>query len=395
MHRPALVALVLALLAPGCSSGSNPSEKGQPSPLPYGYREPARSASQAPPKVEGEELDEIVAVVWGQVLTRRRLVREIGPRAPGQDESSFRKQLAAAQLRWAQQQLFVKAAEQEGIQIPSAYLDEEVTKKKAKMTQQLSKNTGRPVTWEEYLAQQHTSDAEFRDDVREDAMQYFYLQKLRSGLGRGSRPQVDFVVSPAEVRRLYREQPELFDAPQEVTFAIFQLRFVDAATGDVSPADAEAATRAKAAAVAAAFRAGEAPAAIARRFALDERDWKAFEEPVRRYPVEQVSGWLFDPARRAREATVIEPERAGGPVVVGLLSVTPREKRTYDESYDKVVAAYREGRALRLANTKLIEMVQGGAVAWPEELANAIVDQARDTLQKLDADPVLGKATFR
>src|SRR5262245_8900008 len=109
MHRPAVLAsLLAAVLLSGCEgtnpSQSNPSEKARPSPLPYGYRAPTGAAAQPAKKTEGEELDEIVAVVWGEVRTRRRLIRESGPRAEGQDEASFEKALAMRRLRWAREQ---------------------------------------------------------------------------------------------------------------------------------------------------------------------------------------------------------------------------------------------------------------------------------------------------
>src|SRR5262245_3317925 len=144
MHRPAVLALAAALLLAGCETANpadsaNPSEKARPSPLPYGYKEPKGESERPVPKADGEQLDEIVAVVWGEVLTRRRLIREAGPRTEGQDKQSYEKSLALRRLRWAREQLFVKAAELEGLQISAAMLDEVVEERMEQEVKELSK----------------------------------------------------------------------------------------------------------------------------------------------------------------------------------------------------------------------------------------------------------------
>jgi hypothetical protein len=407
MHRPAVLAPLLAaplfaaLLLAGCESTnpaqSNPSEKPAPSPLPYGYREPKGDAARPPPKTDGQEMDEIVAVVWGEVLTRRRLIRESGPRVEGQDEAAFERSLAMRRLRWAREQLFVKAAEFEGISIPAASLDEAVEERRQKEIETLSKNTGRPVTFDEYLKQQNMSEEEFRTSVKNSETTRALLFKHLTGLGRGTRPQVDWNVTPAEVRRMYREQPEEFDDPQKAAFVVYQLRYVDHAVGDVSPIEAEALTRKQAEDVAAAFRAGEAPEAIAKRFAFDERTWRAYPTPVEQLPppLKPVADWVFAPERKPHESAVIEPPKMGGPLVLGILEVVPARKHTFEEAYDDVVERYRLGRRLRMESLMIIELVQGGSIAWPTDLANELVDQARETLKELDQDPVLSRARFR
>jgi hypothetical protein len=277
---------------------------------------------------------------------------------------------------------------------------------KAKAVEVLSENTGRPATFEEYLAQQNISEEEFRQSVHDAELQQAYFTKLSRGLFRGARPQVDLTVSPAEVRRLYREQPKLFDVPPEVTFAFYTLRVIDEAVGDVSPAQAEEATRRKAEAIAQALRAGEAPAAIAKRFAVDERLWREFKEPEREFRIPKIDEWLFDPARKPRDAKVFAPEDLvdprmpdvpppDGPVVLGTLTVTPGKKLDFNEAYDDVVAAHQEGRGLRLRELKIIELVQGGAIAWPADLADELVEHSRAQLARIDEHPRYARARFR
>jgi hypothetical protein len=75
--------------------------------------------------------------------------------------------------------------------------------------------------------------------------------------------------------------------------------------------------------------------------------------------------------------------------------VVPARKRTLDEAYDEIVERYRFGRRLRMESLMIIELVQGGSIAWPADLADQLVDEARNTLRELDADPVYSRARFR
>lgn len=396
-----LVLAAAALALPACNSaslGANPADanptEGRISPLPYGYQEPASRPAAARPE-GGQELDEVVAVVWGEVLTRRRLVRETGGRQPGQDDAAFERELGLRRVEWAREQLLVKAAQQEGLRIVEAQLDEAMEREKARKVKELGENTGRPVTFEEYLAQQRISEQEFRAGVKNRELKRAYLAKLLVGLGKQARPQVDLSVSPAEVRRLYRERPEDFDVQPGVRFALFQLLTVEALTGDTTPAQAEERTRAKAEQVAQALRAGTPPAEVARRFELSDRAWtqsKGFEEDFR---FAEGKPWLFDPSRRKGDARVFEFEKAaGGPVVLGVLETRPGAKMTFDEAYGKVVTVYELVRQNRLENEKVIELVQAGG-AWPESLADSLVEDARRRLARLDKDPVYSRARFR
>lgn len=393
--RSPLAALPLAALLALGACDSNPAGEGRASPLPYGYREPQgkidRSASQ-----QGAALDEISAVVWGEVLTRRRLIRETGGRVEGQDDAAFERELASRQLEWARTQLMVKAAEQEGLRIVPAVLDDALARERERLTLELSKNTGRPVTFEEYLAQQRLSEEEFRTRVQQREMRMAYLRKLLVGFGKQVRPQVDLTVSPAEVRRLYRERPELFDTKPAARFALFQLQTVDAMVGDVTPVQAEQVTAQRAEELARLFASGVASAELAQRFKLGERQWKEFDQLSERFSFEAGSTWLFAPERRVRDAKVFEfEETPGGPVVLGVLELRVGAKRTFQESYDDVVRAYEVGRQGRLEAIKVIELVQGGTVVWPASLADQLVDAARGTLDKLDRDEVLSRARFR
>lgn len=400
-RAPGLLAcLAVACTLGACSGanplGANPVAVEAPSPLPYGYREPERRLGASRPQAEGEELDAITAVVWGEVLTRRRLLRETrGPAASPGDEGVER-DLQRRRIEWVREQLLVKAAELEGIRLVPSVFDPMVEDEKARMVKEYTRNTGRPVSFDEVLAAERVSEEEFRMRMRNQVMRELYLRKLKAGLGRGTRAQVDMAVTPAEVRRTYRELPGLFDEKQGASFALFQLRTIDAMVGEVGPAEAEALTRRKADEIAAAFRAGVAPAEIARRFGLDERQWRVNEQVVDRFQVPEGAAWLFDPARRAGDAQVFQFEQVvGGPVVLGVREVRPAKTRSIEESWDAVVRVTRIGRELRLENQRILELAQGGAVIWPASLADEVLDDARRRLEEIDADERLSRARFR
>jgi hypothetical protein len=395
------LALLLAACANPSNGGSNPfdgnpSGEGRPSPLPYGYREPKGRVERGAAAEQGEELDSISAVVWGEVLTRRRLIRETGGRKEGQDDTAFERELQRRRLAWSKEQLLCKAAETEGLRIVPAVLDDALAREKKRLVEELSKNTGREVTFEEYLAQRQISEDEFRTSVKNRELRMAYLRKLLVGLGTQVRPQVDFTVTPAEVRRLYREQPDLFDEKPAASFALFQLFATEALVGDMSFVEAEKATAERAQQIVAAWQAGEDAASIAARLGLSKRQWSQVDQLVETFQVPVASEWLFAPERRPRDARVFEfPELPGGRVVLCVLEVRAAKKRTFEESYDDVVNAYEMGRQSRLEALKVIELVQGSSVVWPASLADLLVDEARVTLQRLDQDPVLSRARFR
>lgn len=391
--RLLLLATCASLLLAACDS--NPAGEGRVSPLPYGYKEPT-SRPRVARAAEGQQLDEIVAVVWGDVLTRRRLIRETGGRVAGQDDAQFEADLERRRVQWAREQLLVHAAEQEGLRLDPSVLDEAVEEFKREELEAASKNTGRPVTFEEYLQKRDLSAEEFRQQVRNREMRRGYLRKLLVGLGRSVRPQVDLTVSPAEVRRLYREEPALFDDQAGARFAFFLIPTLDELVGEATPAQAEAAARAKAEQVAQAFRAGTAPADIARRFGLSERVWREAPEVQSEFRYPEGAAWLFAPERRPRDARVFEFEKEpAGPIVLGVLEVRAAKKLDFDTAYDAVAEKYRLARQVRLENQKVIELVQGGSVVWPDSLADLLVDQARQQLATLDKDPVFSRARFR
>ncbi|MHC5011957.1 MAG: SurA N-terminal domain-containing protein, partial [Planctomycetota bacterium] len=148
MHlRPTrLVALLAVVLLAACSSDPEVT----PSPLPPGYRPiPAGAETAARPlpgEERGEALDEKLAVVAGEVITRRRLLREMKGQGPGQDEAALERALHQLLKQRARLLLFVKEAQRTGISLSEQKLDEVVQARLEASVKEASETVGQPVT---------------------------------------------------------------------------------------------------------------------------------------------------------------------------------------------------------------------------------------------------------
>lgn len=404
---------ILVLLAAGCSNSSNlanssnaanPSNPEQiPSCLPPGYRPcpPGSEVPQPTSEPRGEELDVLLAVVEGEVITKRRLAREAGGLAPGQDPSMFERQLHRRLLQRARLLLFVKEAERAGVLVRDPLLDKVVEDHLAQSAKEAAERTGETVTVEAYLADKGITREEFRDHVREQLMFQGYVMKLKEGIGGLGRPQVDMDVSPAEVRRIYWDHPRAFDEKPGVRFAFFQPIVENYLVDDIGVLDAEEKAVADAEAMAQAWRQGVAPEQIASRYELGEREWRAaaeeefFEENVGvvRLFGEQANAWLFDPARSPGEATVLY--ESSGPVVFGILERREGRHVPYEEAHDKIVLLVQGVRTQRLIEEKLIEILSSRNAVQPSGLAAELLAGARHRISEIDSDPIAAAARFR
>jgi hypothetical protein len=396
-ERPLLLLLTASGLLGACSS----KPETRPSPLPYGYayrQGTAPKDPRPPPAASGEQLDAAIAIVGDDVLTRRRLIRETGGRVADESDAAFERGLKKRMLNWAAERVFVQAAERIGIKLPEASLDEYVKEQSDKLVKRAREDTGQPVTLADVLAERHISYEEFRESWRSKLYVMLYLRKLMVGIG-GTRPEVDMEVSPAEVRRVYRANPGLFDQQAGARFSLWQLQVKTYLVGDRSFIDAEQEATRQAEALGQAFKAGASPAEVARRFAVPPEDWRENEQFVEqdsfreRFRDDQTTAWLFAPERRARDTLGIALPH--GPLVVGVLEVRPPRRRSFEEVYDDVVARMKRGRELRVEKEELIRLVRQGAVAWPEELADALAMDAQETLGLLERDPAMAGARFR
>jgi len=413
-QRSLPVGLLALLLSAGCagdgnmsnpSNSSNPSNASNPknrtpSCLPPGYRPRPRGGEGATPapEIRGEELDAKLAVVEGEVITRRRLVREIGARTPGQTEAAYERALGRRLREKAKVILFAREAERVGVNLSPQKLEEVVEEELARQVREAEKTIGRSVTREEYLAEQNLTYTEFRDRVREELLYQAYVVKLMRGFGEQARPQVDFEVTPAEVRRIYWSHPGAFDEKPGIRFAAFQITVERFLVGDTGFLEAEEKALAAAEALAERFRRGGDPEALAREAGLGEGEWQASKdfaepEPLARLFGDETAAWFFDPARRPRDARVV-PE-AVGPVVLGIVDRRAPKRIPYEEAYPKVENLIRLVRQRMLVEQRLVEILSTKRVVQPEALADELLYESRRALEEMRKDPVVASARFR
>ncbi|MFV1958562.1 MAG: hypothetical protein ACC662_04020, partial [Planctomycetota bacterium] len=336
LSLPALHVVLLGVVLAGTAcaggngaNGSNASNRSNPknrtpSCLPPGYRPSVgpQAARRKPREVRGEELDVKLGVVEGKVITRRRLVREAGPRAPGQTEAAYERAIHRRLKNRVRLLIFVREAARMGIQVPPQRLDEIVTDQLERDVREARKTTGEPVTIESYLAEKGLTMKEYRDQLREEFLYRLYLRRLVMGLGGPTRPEVDMEVSPAEVKAIYWGHPGAFDEKPAVKVAIFQIDVERFLSDDVGFLDAEDLADERAKTLAQGFEAGGDPEALAKRFEIPDDQWSVSprfleRKVLKRLTSEEAVAWLFDPARKATDATVL-PESLG-PIVVGVV----------------------------------------------------------------------------
>jgi len=353
-----------------------------------------------PPPSEAKNLDESMAVVEGTVLTRRRMVRALGPRPETQEEDEYEHRLRRKLVERATELVFLKAAEREGLKIPPEYLDNAVREQGRKEVDAATKKLGRPVTLEEILAEKNLTPAEYRESLGNKIVIHHYFQAMWSGAS-GKRPQFDLDPSPCEIRRMYEKHAAEFDVKPSVKIAFWManpMDHLDAAKGSYGNAVAEATRRLDV--VLGLVREGKPLKEIATTLSLPDDSWLApdrafprdrFVELFQRVefarPIEAVADWLFDPQRKVRDGRVFEGSR-GMLVAVVPTEIAPGRKRTFadPEVQEEIVKAVREIRRQRAMNQHLLRLLSTASI-HPPILAEQIEASVRDDLKKLDTDP--------
>jgi hypothetical protein len=362
----------------------------------------AHTAPAPPPgSAEGENLDEILAVVEGKMITRRRLIRETGGRSPDIDDATFESSLHRRLKERVVEEILVREAHRVGIRLKEKHLDEVIREQSRVIVKDASKSEGRPVTIDEVLADRGLTREEFRENTRRRGLCEICLLRMLEGVG-GARPQIDMEVSPAEVKRMYALNPDAYKLKRGVKLVLFRFplrRYTETAP---SFEEAEAAAIRDARALAEAFRNGEEADALARRHDLsrDRGEMQAIprmiEEGDAALEVSVGSGavaWLFDPKRRPRDAAV-QPDPQG-PRVYGIVEVQEPREREWDEITAEIVARVQDARRLRVRTELIVRAVTEQNVLWPSSLADELVVDAQGILDEMAQHPILGAAQFR
>ncbi len=404
--------LVAACLSACRNARATPPMRG---PVPVAADAPGSSASgarlvsdgpQAPAPAAGAAvgsatpLDELLATVEGEAITRRRIVRLIGERTPSEDEAEYEKKVMLALLDRTQTRILVRAAQQMGLQAPPDLLDRVVTEdshktvEEAKAAAEKAKpGSGASITFERILVERGQTMAEFRQERAEVLLIDNYFWVLTKGI-QGKRPLLDAESSPAEIRRLYDAHRDLFDEPAGVRLAFWRAKATDFLLDGTRRTydDALAAARAAVAACVADHARGGVSALDAGK-AHGIAD--ASESPPGMFRprtgtsskaghASEIDAWLFDPARKVGDSNVFSFD---DPVAVRVLEVRAGKSRSFEEAAPIVASVIQKVRSDRFKYAHLLELLSRANVSDQQVLA-LLVDRTRADLARLDQDPL-------
>src|SRR5262245_27493424 len=197
---------------------------------PIGGGQPGAAATATPTATtstdSGKNLDEWLAYVAGETITRRMIVRQIGERVEGQTEADQERSIYSALLRRVHVGCMVWKARQFGLDLRPDVLDEQVaTAAKAEVEQ--AKDRGLDLTFEQILARRGQSLDEFKELLARQILVENYWMILIRGIP-GKKPQLDPEPSPKDCKTLYDAHRDAFDVQPGVRLAMFQARPTDA-----------------------------------------------------------------------------------------------------------------------------------------------------------------------
>ena len=428
---PAPVALAAACLAATLAAGCRGPGARTPPPGPGsdaylggaggGYPVPvaAAPAAPAPPAgSEGQNLDEMLGFVEGQVITRRAIVRELGEREPTQDERDYEASIGNRVRMRAREWVFVKAAESIGLSLPPDTLDDIADERGKKEARLASEREGRTVSFDEILRERGQTRGEYRASIKNYVLVQHYLQVLFEGVP-GKRAVIDVEPSPADVRRIYAAHREAFDVKAGVRLAWWVVPTAEFLKREgVKYEDAVAEAKRRAVAIVGAVRAGKTPeeaaqqCEVAKGAVLQTQMLEVGQLPKAMpsvYPgytrAAEVEAWAFDPARRVGDAaSFLGPQ--DNPMAVYVLELQPARRRTFDEVTvdpktgeptsvkDEVLYLIRSTRRRRAVEQHFLDRLSRATVQ-PAALRRALEDDSRAELAKLDADPLMRDIKLR
>lgn len=349
------------------------------------------SGAPAPSGGDGRTLDQWLANVCGETVTRRMLVREIGPQEPDEPEVAYERRLRDRLVMRTINGVMAWKAKLFGLD-PRPSVVDEIVQKEAEEAVKAARERDPGITFEGLLRKRGQSLDEFKAILARELVVQNYRAILFNGTP-GKRAQIDVEPAPAECRRLYDNHRASFDQAAGVrvaTFAASPETYLEA-SGDRYDVAVETA-RKKVEALAAEVASGRAPTDVAKANKLEQGSWSAsapdawVEKGRGGTTLEEVDAWAFDPARRVGETKVVDGPR-GMLVAYVILAVRPSRTKSYDEALPDVMNRIRSTRQRRFWMHHMLE-VMASAPVKPPMLVEEISDQLRTQLQRLDEDPI-------
>jgi hypothetical protein len=379
----------------GCSS----DDETRISPVPAGYaallRQQRHSEGTRRDHTEGgRKLDELLAVVDGEVLTRREVLRSLRLSEKEGEDPDVEEEILGARLEWAKQRLIMGAARRAGLRIPESAIDKIVDQQLQAEMDKNEETTDEKLTQEDYLLGRRLTRKEYRDQIYGAVVAEYYMRKLYEGVG-PARPDMDNGVSPAEVRRIYYEHRKKFDQPPGVKIALFQLPIAMFEKDGVDFLESEKRADDAASNLAGALRRGGEPKALAKELDLPPAAWQQPPGFIGRFPEPRGNKWLFADERRANDAIVFTDP--AGPIILAVTEVQPAEQRTLadPEVYDLIVQMLQGARRKQLRARLTVDLLNRGGVVWPEALSDELLDDAQAELDLIAAHEIIKKARLR
>ncbi len=394
-----VLGFVCTLCLPGCSS----DDEVRPSPIPADYAQRLRARGQQPTArtTGGRTVDAVLAVVDGEVLTRRKVLRRLRLTEADVAKGDVEEEIKGARKDWARQRLIMAAARRRGLNIPPQAVDDIAEEQ---LEGEMKKNveaTGEVLDRDSYLKARNLSWREYREQIKGLVIDEYHLRMITRGIG-GARPELDYAVSPAEVRRIYYDNRAGFDQPHGVRMAILRFPLERFEREGLDLIEVETMAMRAAEAARADLQRGVAVEDVIQRHGLREADHQvspkdAFipkpEAQPGRPPGDDVK-FLFDPRRRPGDAQVFP--LGDGPHVIGVVEIQDARRRELSEVYDQIVGFVQQGKMLRARSQLVIhQLSRGESVVWPQDLADELLADARDKMAQMAKDPVLGKARLR
>lgn len=390
----ALFLSALAALAGGASLSPSQALAGDGGNLPR----PPAVPTALPEKATPTNLDEFLAYVEGEYITRRMMVRSMGERSEDQSAGDYERTLRGKLLQRVLNRVMVKAASRFGLEVRPDVLDAQVEEaarnevNEAREREEARKpGSGASITFEKVLADRGQTMEEYKELLSRQILVAQYWHILEKGVPGQKRPQVDLEPAPAELKKLYTSHRAEFDQQAGVRMANFVFRSEELqkeVQADYAEAVAVASTRL--AAIFADVANGILPEAAGRAHGLKPNYVKVSPQGTfidKGSPgTKAVAEWLFDPARAKGDSKVVE---VPGGLIVGYLVIETRKARprTYEEVLPDLIGLVKSTRQQRFKLQHMLECLSVATIQ-PSELAEALENEFRDALKKLDADSI-------